>query len=240
MTAYGTLTLSGAPRILLVEDEHEIARISLGYLKEAGYVVRHAATGEDAIRLLKAEPVQLILLDVMLPDTDGIALARKIRNSDSHSNVPIIMLTALNSEEDLIKGLDVGADDYITKPFSANELLARVNAILRRVHAKKPGNRTLTWGKDDRLKLDAATRVATLDGKKISLAPKEFDLLWAIMDADGAVLDRNTLLQDVWGYTYIGDTRTVDVHVRQLRKKLDDACPIDTVWGKGYQLHKED
>ncbi len=231
-------TLTGAARILLVEDEHEMARVSLAYLRDAGYVVRHAATGADAMRLLQAEPVQMVLLDVMLPDMSGFEVAQKIRKSDKHSNVPIIMLTALNAENDMIQGLEGGADDYMTKPFSAPELLARISAMLRRAHSRKPGVKTLTWGANDRLKLDSVTQTATLDGAEIRLAPKEFALLWAIMEAEGAVLDRDTLLQDVWGYTFYGDTRTVDVHVRQLRKKLADACPIDTVWGQGYRLRK--
>jgi DNA-binding response OmpR family regulator len=221
-------------RILLVEDDPEIARISQAYLSAAGYLVRHVTTGEDALLLLESQTMQLVLLDVGLPDMTGFDVAKRVRASERNANIPIIMLTALDSEQDKVKGLNVGADDYVTKPFSPNELVARVGAMLRRAHTRKPGVRTLNWG--DRLQLDAVTRRVTLDEMDVQLAPKEFDLLWALIEADGAVLTRDTLLQEVWHYNWHGDTRTIDVHVRQLRKKLDDACPIDTVWGSGYRM----
>lgn len=227
------MSLLGSARVLLVEDEIEIARVVLSYLREAGYTARHALNGAEAMRLFNAEPHQLIILDWMLPDTDGVSLCKQIRRS---SNVPVLMLTAKDAESDKVEALEAGADDYVTKPFSSAELIARCKALLRRSHSKTPGARTITWG--DSVVLDAATRKAELHGDPISLAPKEFDLLWAVMEAEGAVLDRKDLLENVWGYTYYGDTRTVDVHVRQLRRKLGDACPIETVWGKGYRLRE--
>jgi two-component system alkaline phosphatase synthesis response regulator PhoP len=232
-------TLTGKPRILLVEDEPEMARISQGYLREAGYVVRHAATGADALRIFEAEPLQLVVLDIGLPDMSGFEIARRIRTGRKYSNVPIIMLTALDDEKDKVRGLEIGADDYVTKPFSAPELVARIGAMLRRAHARKPDVQTLTWGNRDQLKLDSVTRQATLDGKPVALAPKEFDLLWGIMEAKGAVLDRDTILREIWHFPFYTDTRTIDVHVRQLRKKLGDNSPIDTVWGQGYRLRQD-
>jgi DNA-binding response OmpR family regulator len=231
-------TLTGKPRILLVEDELEMARISQDYLRNAGYVVRHASNGKDALRIFETDPFQLVILDVGLPDMTGFEIARRIRSGNKYPNVPIIMLTALDAEQDKVRGFDVGADDYVTKPFSGNELLARIGAMLRRANSRKPDVQTLTWGPNDRLKLDSVTRIATVDGKTIQLAPKEFDLLWGIMEANGAVLDRDTILREIWHFPFYTDTRTIDVHVRQLRKKLGDACPIDTVWGKGYRLYQ--
>lgn len=225
-----------APRVLLVEDDLDIAQIVMAYLRDANYVVRHATAGDEAMRLFKLEPVQVVVLDLMLPgDMDGFAIAAQIRKS---SNVPIMMLTARDAEEDKIKALsEVGVDDYMTKPLSPGEFLARVKALLRRSHAKKPGVKLQT-AMDGRLVLDGVTRQVKLDDEKIGLAPKEFDLLWAIIEADGAVLEREELLENVWNYTYHGDTRTVDVHVRQLRRKIGDDAPIETVWGKGYRLSK--
>jgi DNA-binding response OmpR family regulator len=151
------------------------------------------------------------------------------------SNVPIVMLTARDEDVDKIVGLEVGADDYVTKPFNPRELVARIKAILRRATAKppEPAHRKLTCGD---ITMDAAAREVHMGDREVQLSPKEFDLLWALLENHGVVLSRAKLLQDVWGYSFVGDTRTVDVHVRQLRRKLGDDCPVQTVWGSGYKV----
>src|SRR5437868_12958540 len=177
----------------------------------------------------------------MLPDIDGIEVCRRIRQ---RSDLPILMLTARDEDVDKIIGLEVGADDYLTKPFNPRELVARVKAILRRSQsdARERESRVLRHG---RLSIDAGRREVKVGDQEIQLAPKEFDLLWELLDHRGLVLTRDQLLERVWGYTFAGDTRTVDVHVRQLRRKLGDASPIVTVWGVGYKVspakdsHKE-
>jgi DNA-binding response OmpR family regulator len=166
----------------------------------------------------------------MLPDLDGLEVCRRIRET---STLPVLMLTARDDDLDKIAGLEVGADDYLTKPFNPRELVARVRAILRRSAGKtKPDSGILQHGD---LVLDAGRRECRVGDTEIRLAPKEFDLLWELLDHKGLVLTRDQLLERVWGYTFAGDTRTVDVHVRQLRRKLGDAAPIVTVWGIGYK-----
>jgi DNA-binding response OmpR family regulator len=171
----------------------------------------------------------------MLPDIDGIEICRRIRQK---SDVPILMLTARDEDVDKIIGLEVGADDYLTKPFNPRELVARVKAILRRAQtdSRERESRVLRHG---RLTIDAGRREVKVGEQEIQLAPKEFDLLWELLDHRGIVLTRDQLLERVWGYTFAGDTRTVDVHVRQIRRKLGDASPIVTVWGVGYKVATE-
>ena len=169
----------------------------------------------------------------MLPDIDGIEVCRRIRKS---SDVPILMLTARDEDVDKIIGLEVGADDYLTKPFNPRELVARVKSILRRSVAGAPARSRATQIRHGDLLIDAGRREVTVGDEEIQLAPKEFDLLWELLDHRGLVLTRDQLLERVWGYTFAGDTRTVDVHVRQLRRKLGDASPIVTVWGVGYKV----
>ena len=221
--------------ILLVEDEKSIASFVAMYLKNAGYVVRVAGTGVDALASAAADPPALILLDLMLPDLDGVDVCRRIRQ---RSDVPILMLTARDEDIDKIIGLEVGADDYLTKPFNPRELVARVKAILRRATPERREfeNEFIEHGS---LRIDSGRREVTVDGEEVQLAPKEFDLLWELLDHKGLVLTRDQLLERVWGYTFAGDTRTVDVHVRQLRRKLGDASPIVTVWGVGYKATTE-
>jgi DNA-binding response OmpR family regulator len=168
----------------------------------------------------------------MLPDMDGIEVCRRIRR---RSDVPILMLTARDEDVDKIIGLEVGADDYLTKPFNPRELVARVKSILRRStpDRREIASATLTHGD---LNIDAGRREVKVGDEEIKLAPKEFDLLWELLDHRGLVLTRDQLLERVWGYTFAGDTRTVDVHVRQLRRKLGEASPIVTVWGVGYKV----
>ena len=174
----------------------------------------------------------LIVLDLMLPDIDGIEVCKRIRQT---SDVPILMLTARDEDVDKIIGLEVGADDYLTKPFNPRELVARVKSILRRATPERREHETEQITHGDLL-VDSGRREVRVGEEEIQLAPKEFDLLWELLDHRGLVLTRDQLLERVWGYTFAGDTRTVDVHVRQLRRKLGDASPIVTVWGVGYKV----
>ena len=218
--------------VLVVEDEESIASFVALYLKNAGYDVDTAATGAEAIAKVEAAQPELLVLDLMLPDVDGIEVCRRVRR---RSEVPILMLTARDEDVDKIIGLEVGADDYMTKPFNPRELVARVKSILRRSTAdRRPvESRQIEHGD---LSVDAGRREVRVGEQEIQLAPKEFDLLWELLDHRGIVLTRDQLLERVWGYTFAGDTRTVDVHVRQLRRKLGDASPIVTVWGVGYKV----
>ena len=223
---------SQTPNILVVEDESSIASFVSLYLKNAGYGVRTASNGTDALAQVAHEMPGLIVLDLMLPDIDGIEVTKRIRQT---SDVPILMLTARDEDVDKIIGLEVGADDYLTKPFNPRELVARVKSILRRATPERRERESATIDHGD-LHIDAGRREARVVDEEIQLAPKEFDLLWELLDHRGLVLTRDQLLERVWGYTFAGDTRTVDVHVRQLRRKLGDASPIVTVWGVGYKV----
>ena len=218
--------------VLVVEDETSIASFVALYLKNAGYRVQTAGTGQEALDAVGRERPDLIVLDLMLPDLDGIEVCRRIRRS---ADIPILMLTARDEDVDKIIGLEVGADDYLTKPFNPRELVARVKSILRRSvpERREPQAREIKHGL---LHIDAGRREVRVDGNEVQLAPKEFDLLWELLDHRGLVLTRDQLLERVWGYTFAGDTRTVDVHVRQLRRKLGEASPIVTVWGVGYKV----
>jgi len=218
--------------VLVVEDEGSIASFVSLYLKNAGYAVRTASTGTQALDQVASEMPALIVLDLMLPDIDGIEVCRRIRKS---SDVPILMLTARDEDVDKIIGLEVGADDYLTKPFNPRELVARVKSILRRAVPERRQAESAVLRHGDLL-VDAGRREVHVGEQEIQLAPKEFDLLWELLDHRGLVLTRDQLLERVWGYTFAGDTRTVDVHVRQLRRKLGEASPIVTVWGVGYKV----
>jgi DNA-binding response OmpR family regulator len=218
--------------VLVVEDESSIASFVALYLKNAGYAVRTAANGTEALSQVAASQPALIVLDLMLPDIDGIEVCRRIRKT---SDVPILMLTARDEDVDKIIGLEVGADDYLTKPFNPRELVARVKSILRRAAPERRQIESKQLRHGD-LSIDAGRREVRVGEDEVQLAPKEFDLLWELLDHRGLVLTRDQLLERVWGYTFAGDTRTVDVHVRQLRRKLGDASPIVTVWGVGYKV----
>jgi len=218
--------------VLVVEDESSIASFVALYLKNAGYAVRTAATGGEALSSVAAQQPDLIVLDLMLPDIDGIEVCKRIRQ---RSDLPILMLTARDEDVDKIIGLEVGADDYLTKPFNPRELVARVKSILRRAAPARRERESAVIKHGD-LAIDAGRREVRVGEEEIQLAPKEFDLLWELLDHRGLVLTRDQLLERVWGYTFAGDTRTVDVHVRQLRRKLGDASPIVTVWGVGYKV----
>ena len=218
--------------ILVVEDETSIASFVSAYLKNAGFTVRTAASANAAVAELAGETPSLIVLDLNLPDGDGVELCHGIRRS---SDVPILMLTARDEDVDKIIGLEVGADDYMTKPFNPRELVARVKSVLRRTAPERRRSETeeLRHGS---LVINSGKREVYVGDEEIRLAPKEFDLLWELLDHRGIVLTRDQLLERVWGYTFAGDTRTVDVHVRQIRRKLGDASPIVTVWGVGYKV----
>jgi DNA-binding response OmpR family regulator len=218
--------------VLVVEDEASIASFVAAYLKNAGYIVKTTPSGNEALRLVESERPALVVLDLMLPDIDGVEVCKRIRQ---HSEMPVLMLTARDEDVDKIIGLEVGADDYMTKPFNPRELVARVRAILRRSTAHGADRESAVIQHGD-LTVDAGRREAKVGDTEIQLAPKEFDLLWELLDHRGLVLTRDQLLERVWGYTFAGDTRTVDVHVRQLRRKLGDASPIVTVWGVGYKV----
>jgi two-component system, OmpR family, alkaline phosphatase synthesis response regulator PhoP len=221
--------------ILVVEDETSIASFVAAYLRNAGYGVRTAASAKAAIIDLAGELPSLVVLDLNLPDGDGVELCRRIRKS---SDVPILMLTARDEDVDKIIGLEVGADDYMTKPFNPRELVARVKSVLRRASPERRRSETEEIRHGD-LVVNSGKREAHVGDDEVHLAPKEFDLLWELLDHRGIVLTRDQLLERVWGYTFAGDTRTVDVHVRQIRRKLGDASPIVTVWGVGYKVASE-
>jgi two-component system, OmpR family, alkaline phosphatase synthesis response regulator PhoP len=218
--------------ILVIEDETSIASFVAAYLRNAGYAVTTAASAQAALLQLAGEVPALVILDLNLPDGDGVELCRRIRKT---SDVPILMLTARDEDIDKIIGLEVGADDYMTKPFNPRELVARVKSILRRAapERRRTASEELSHGD---LTINAGKREVHVGEEEIRLAPKEFDLLWELLDHRGIVLTRDQLLERVWGYTFAGDTRTVDVHVRQIRRKLGDASPIVTVWGVGYKV----
>ena len=226
---------SGAQTVLVVEDEASIASFVSLYLKNAGYDVRAVTTGNAALAQVAAETPALIILDLMLPDLDGIEICRRVRKT---SDVPILMLTARDEDVDKIIGLEVGADDYLTKPFNPRELVARVKSVLRRSAPERRRDVEEELHHGD-LSINAGRREVKVGEEEIQLAPKEFDLLWELLDHKGLVLTRDQLLERVWGYTFAGDTRTVDVHVRQLRRKLGEASPIVTVWGVGYKVGPE-
>ena len=221
--------------ILVVEDETSIASFVAAYLRNAGYGVQTAATAQAALIQLAGDAPALVILDLNLPDGDGVELCRRIRKT---SDIPILMLTARDEDIDKIIGLEVGADDYMTKPFNPRELVARVKSILRRAAPERRRSESDEIHHGD-LSVNAGKREVHVGDEEIHLAPKEFDLLWELLDHRGIVLTRDQLLERVWGYTFAGDTRTVDVHVRQIRRKLGDASPIVTVWGVGYKVATE-
>ncbi|MEJ7568162.1 MAG: response regulator transcription factor [Gaiellaceae bacterium] len=221
---------AGAPRpqLLLVEDEESIGSLVSAYLEQSGYRIAWVRSGEDALLDLERLRPRLVILDVGLPGQDGFDICREIR---SRSSVPIVMLTARDEEADRVAGLEVGADDYVTKPFSPRELAARVKAVLRRTD---PAPRTARLELGD-VMLDAEAREVTVAGDPVELTGKEFDLLAYLLDNVGIVVSRDLLLDRVWGMSYAGGTRTVDVHVAQLRRKLGRPDTIRTFRGAGYK-----
>ena len=227
-----------AREVLVVEDEPDIRRLVVLHLEREGFRCRTATTGSDALREVKAAVPDLVVLDLMLPEVDGLEVCRRLRRDTSTAAIPIIMLTAKSDEVDRIVGLEIGADDYVGKPFSPKELVARVRAVLRRAHPSQ-ATPVLTVGP---ITLDAARHAVSLNGQAIVLTPKEFDLLQALLEAAGRVLSREFLLNRVWGYARadVIESRTVDVHVRRLRAKLGDAgSRIATVKSIGYRFETD-
>lgn len=220
--------------VLVVEDETNIADLVRMYLEREGFRVTHAETGEKAIEQFELRPVNLVVLDIALPGIDGIEVCRRLRAGNS--NVAVLMLTARDSEVDRVVGLEMGADDYLTKPFSPRELVARVKAILRRTEPEKPHSGPLTAGK---VTLWQDRREVTAEDKPIYLTTKEFDLVAYLMQNRGIVVTRQQILSSVWGYDFYGGVRTVDAHIRTIRKKLGDALPLTTVRGVGYKIEHE-
>jgi DNA-binding response OmpR family regulator len=222
--------------ILVVDDEANIIELARLYLEKEGFRVAEAATGEDALRLFEELHPALIILDIMLPAPDGWEVCRRIR---TRSQIPIIMLTAREDEVDKVVGLELGADDYLTKPFSPRELVARVKAVLRRARPASDSEEVLHV---EDLMIDASRRRITQGEREIDLTPREFDLLYTLALNRGIVMSRERLLERVWGYDYYGDTRTVDVHIRHMREKLgeDSSAPryVETVWGVGYKFRE--
>jgi DNA-binding response OmpR family regulator len=217
-----------AGTVLLVEDEPSVGELVRGYLSRDGYRVIWVRSGEDALVEIDRHPVRLVLLDIGLPGKDGFDVCRDLR---AHSDVPILMLTARDEEPDRIVGLEVGADDYITKPFSPRELVARMKAVLRR---SEPHDRRDVLSLGD-VVVDRESHDVTVDGRPIELTAKEFDLLAYFLANTGVLLSRDLLLDRVWGLEYPGGTRTVDVHVAQLRRKLGRPDLIRTLRGSGYK-----
>jgi DNA-binding response OmpR family regulator len=217
--------------ILVVDDEANIIALARMYLQNEGYVVESARDGREALTKIKSLQPALVVLDLMLPEVDGWEVCRKVR---ADSDVPIIMLTARSDDVDKIVGLELGADDYLTKPFNPRELVARVKAVLRRYEKSAISTQPIHLGQ---VTIDPQRREVRVGGRPLDLRTKEFDLLWALAEHRGIVLSRNQLLDLVWGYDYYGETRTVDVHVARLRDKLEGSdVVIETVWGVGYKL----
>ena len=228
-------------KVLIVDDEEHIVELLQFNLVNAGYKVITANNGLDALKKVKEHKPDLLLLDLMLPGMDGLDVCKEIKRNKETSKTSIIMLTAKSEELDKILGLELGADDYITKPFSIRELLARVKAVLRRSNSDEISEEIYELG---RLKVDFERHEVLINNEKVELTLKDFELLQILIKNKGKILRRETLLDKVWGYEYIGETRTVDVHIRYLRKKIedDDKNPkfIETIRGVGYRFNPVD
>ncbi|MPZ14699.1 MAG: response regulator [Chloroflexi bacterium] len=222
--------------VLVVDDERNITQLARMYLTADGFRVETAATGADALRHAHASPPDLVVLDLMLPDIDGWEVCRRLRSNGG--DIPIIILSARTDDVDKIVGLELGADDYVTKPFNPRELVARVRAVLRRSQAEKRPARVIEL---DGLRINTEGRDVWVSGHAVELRPKEYDLLVTLAHSPGVVFDRDRLLHLVWGYDYLGDSRTIDVHVAGLREKIAGcAVRIQTVWSVGYKLVVEE
>jgi len=229
-------------RILLVEDDDAIAAFVATALEREGYAVAWVRTGQEALSHVQSSTPDLVLLDLMLPGgMDGLQVCQAIRRSDTY--IPIIMVTAKAEDVDKIVGLELGADDYITKPFNSRELLARVRAILRLARSGEKAHHR-EYLRIGPLEIDLAGRDVRVEGQRVALTPKEFDLLVLLARNRGRVFGRETLLQQVWGYDYLGDSRTVDIHIQRLRRKLEPdrhhPCYLLTVHGIGYKFASEE
>lgn len=220
--------------ILVAEDDRDIAELIAHYLRKAGWQPHLSGSGDEALAYARRGPVDLVILDVMLPGLSGLEVCRALRSDKATRDIPIIMVTARAEETDRIVGLEIGADDYISKPFSPNELVARIRALTRRLRREEPPDTTLRLGS---LVMDLARHTVSDNGKDVTLTAKEFMLLQYLLQHRGRVLSRDVLLEDVWGYRYTGGTRTVDVHVRRLREKLPMlVTALVTVKQFGYKV----
>ena len=225
-------------KVLVVEDDINIAELLRLYLQKDGFEVSHAADGGKAVEMAREIQPDLVLLDIMLPVMDGWQVCRELRKT---MKMPIIMLTAKGETEDKVSGLEMGADDYIVKPFEVKELLARVHAVLRRTGDDgKPQSKKLTF---DKLVINLDSYELIVDGKKVDTPPKEMELLYHLAATPNRVYTRNQLLDEVWGFDYFGDSRTVDVHIKRLREKLEgvsDKWALKTFWGVGYKFEADE
>lgn len=226
-------------KVLVVEDDVNIAELIRLYLEKDGYEVAHAADGVEAVEKFREFDPNIILLDIMLPKLDGWGVCREIRKT---SDVPIIMLTAKDETFDKVMGLEIGADDYISKPFEMKEVIARIHAVLRRTVQKEAPSESHVL-RFDNLVIDMDAYQVEIRGERVELPPKELELLNYLASHPNRVFTRNQLLDDVWGFEYFGDSRTVDVHVKRLREKIDgvsDQWSLKTVWGVGYKFEVSD
>ena len=222
-----------ARKILVVEDDHNISDLIRMYLEKEGFVVQSVFDGGSAVETFRSWEPDMVLLDIMLPVMDGWAVCGKIRET---SRTPIIMITAKSEVFDRIQGLEMGADDYIVKPFEMKELIARINAVLRRTEIPTDTRKRLVF---DKLIIDLDSYELIVDGKKVDTPPKELELLYHLASTPNRVYTRNQLLDEVWGFDYFGDSRTVDVHIKRLREKVEnvsDQWALKTVWGVGYKF----
>ena len=225
----------GGYRILIADDDSNVHQ-SLGvYFRREGYQAISAYDGEEAVRIAKQQRPDLVLLDIMMPKMDGLDVCRELRKT---GNLPIIMLSAKSEEFDKLLGLELGADDYITKPFSPREVIARIKAVLRRLTESKENTRTSHLVVSN-LDIDMNAYIIRLNGQSIPCTPKEIEILWTLASNPGMVFSREHLLQSIWGYDFLGDTRAVDSHIKRIRAKLctgDNPWDIKTVWGVGYRF----
>ena len=221
-------------KALVIEDDKNIAELLRLYLEKDGFEVSIAPDGGKGLQLAEDEPPDVVLLDIMLPVLDGRQVCREIRRT---SQVPIIMLTAKGETYDKVSGLEMGADDYVTKPFEVKELIARIHAVMRRTeNSDSPAEKRLEY---DKLVINLDSYELIVDGKKVDTPPKEMELLYHLAASPNRVYTRNQLLDEVWGFDYFGDSRTVDVHIKRLREKLEgvsDKWSLKTVWGVGYKF----
>lgn len=223
-------------KILLVEDEHSIAEPIIYNLKREGFSVTHVDEGPIALEIFSEEKFDLIILDLMLPEISGLDICKSIRKE---SNVPIIMVTAKDSEADRVSGLELGADDYVTKPFSVRELMSRVRAVLRRTTITKTDKNDKSI-KSGNIEINLSKYEAKVDDKNIDLTPREFELLYAFCENEGNLLSREQIFDEIWGYSFIGNTKTLDVHIQRIREKIEkdprEPKRLITVRGVGYKL----
>ena len=223
-------------RILLAEDEQDMSRVLAAIFKHEGYDIDVAANGQEAVNLAEANSYDCMIMDVMMPNLDGFSAVKEIKKKDP--NVPVIMLSALGEEYDKIHGFDVGVDDYVVKPFSTKELMMRIHAILKRTNADTVDNEKFVLND---LVIDYAARTVTIKNERIQLSPKEYELLVYLVKNRGIALTREKILETVWGYDFFGDDRTLDTHVKLLRKNLGDYSKyIVTLRGVGYRFEKDD